>query len=117
MTRRAKDWEELVGAWEASGLSQAEFCRRRGVKEVTFGWWKRKLRPTVQRSGGRVGDGARSPRRTEQARFVELAVPKSAFAVGAFAYEIALRSGRVIRLGRDFDPSVVGELIMVAESC
>jgi hypothetical protein len=98
-------------------LSQAEFCRRRGVKEVTFGWWKRKLRPTAQGGGGRVGGGAHGPKRTKQARFVELAVPKTAVAVGAFGYEIALRSGRVIRLGRDFDPSVVGELIMVAESC
>ena len=117
MTSRAKYWEQLVGAWEASGLSQAEFCRRRGVKEVTFGWWKRKLRPTAKRGGRRVGGVARSPRRAKQARFVELAVPKTAVAVGAFGYEIALRSGRVIRLGHDFDPSVVGELITVAESC
>jgi len=32
-----------VAAWEKSGLSQAEFRRRRGIKAVTFGCGKRKL--------------------------------------------------------------------------
>jgi len=28
MTDRARFWAELLSAWEQSGLSQAEFCRR-----------------------------------------------------------------------------------------
>lgn len=43
MSERSNYWARLLGAWEKSGLSQAEFCRRRGVKAVTFAWWKRKL--------------------------------------------------------------------------
>ncbi len=43
MTDRAKYWARMVTAWEASGLTQAEFCRRRGLKAVTFAWWKRQL--------------------------------------------------------------------------
>jgi hypothetical protein len=34
---------DLVAAWERSGLSRTEFCRQRGVKLVTFAWWKRRL--------------------------------------------------------------------------
>jgi hypothetical protein len=30
----------LVATWEKSELSQAEFCRRRAIEAVNFGWWK-----------------------------------------------------------------------------
>jgi len=43
MTDRAKYWQRMLRAWEGSGLTQAEFCRRRGLKAVTFAWWKRQL--------------------------------------------------------------------------
>ena len=43
MTDRAKYWQRMLTTWEASGLTQAEFCRRRGLKAVTFAWWKRQL--------------------------------------------------------------------------
>ncbi|HSW46458.1 MAG TPA: hypothetical protein VLM89_12895 [Phycisphaerae bacterium] len=35
-TERAKYWSGLLGVWEQSGLSQAEFCRRRGVNGGSF---------------------------------------------------------------------------------
>jgi len=44
MTERAKYWSGLVAAWAGSGLSQAEFCRRRGIHGGTFAWWKRRLK-------------------------------------------------------------------------
>ena len=37
--------------------------------------------------------------------------------LGPYGYEIAIRSGRVIRLPRDFDPAVVSQLITVVEAC
>ena len=140
---RAKYWERLVRAWEQSGLSQAEFCRRRKIKPVAFGWWKRKLKGAANKGGHHVGHGTAKPRARRGADFVELALPdnRSAIspttasrltssavlrprwtlpaAVGAIAhhYEIALSSGRVIRLTQDFDPTVVSQLIIVAESC
>jgi hypothetical protein len=36
MADRAVYWRRLLGAWECSGLSRAEFCRRRGIKAVTL---------------------------------------------------------------------------------
>ncbi|MHC4065549.1 MAG: IS66 family insertion sequence element accessory protein TnpA [Planctomycetota bacterium] len=38
MSYRAKYWRRFVAARRESGLSQAEFCRRRKVKAVNFGW-------------------------------------------------------------------------------
>mgnify|MGYP000974179854 CR=1 FL=1 len=43
MTERARYWSDEVAAWSRSGLSQAEFCRRRGIKVGTFTWWKRQF--------------------------------------------------------------------------
>ena len=117
MSDRARYWQRLVAAWEKSGLSQAEFCRRRKVKAVNFGWWKRKLEsiskphPETDRSGSsRTGSSPRSAK----PRFVEFQMTDAA---AASAYEVVLRGGRVIRLPQNFDSAVVVQLIVAVESC
>ena len=77
----------------------------RGIKAVTFAWWKRQL-PTswgdpVQ-AGGRAKD-----------RFVEVQLPGL---VSMSAYEIVLADGRSIRVGSQFDPAVLTRLIAAVES-
>ena len=58
MSERARYWQRLLAAWEKSGLSQAEFCRRRKVKAVNFGWWKRKLKSMSKPLPGTVRSGS-----------------------------------------------------------
>lgn len=41
--RREQRWRELLVRWQDSGLSQAEFCRRRGIPVWKFLWWKKRL--------------------------------------------------------------------------
>lgn len=36
-------WQDHVAAWEQSGITQAEYCRRQGLNTKLFGYWKRKL--------------------------------------------------------------------------
>jgi hypothetical protein len=139
MSDRAKYWQRLVGAWEKSGLSQAEFCRRRRIEPASFGWWKRKLLGAGKKDRHRVrrGSGARGTRGAVD--FVEVAFPPQALGTGPMAptgvsdptapksrwtlptgsylYEIGLSSGRVIRVPRNFDPAVVSQLIAIVESC
>ena len=122
MTDRARHWRGLVDAWETSGLSQAEFCRRRGVKAVTFGWWKRRLKGARKPTGGLRGSGDGS-KAHGHADFVEVALPQTAPAgestssAAPGCYEIALNGGRVIRLPHAFEPRVVVQLVTVLESC
>lgn len=129
MTNRVEYWQRLVTAWEASGLSQAEFCRRRGLKAVTFGWWKKRLVETPGRGGRdrstrRVAGWGRS-----KPAFVEVAMPDG-MAAGRWAkasdlgsaqesgYEVALPCGTLIRLPVDFDVDRASQLISaVARSC
>lgn len=38
-----REWRERVGGWSTSGLTVREFCRRQGVTEASFHFWKREL--------------------------------------------------------------------------
>jgi hypothetical protein len=116
MSDRARHWKRLVAAWEKSGLSQAEFCRRGKIKAVNFGWWKRKLESVSQSHPGSSRSGSSrkgSSPRAAKPRFVEFRMTDAA----PPAYEIVLRGGRVIRLPQGFDPAVVAQLVVAVESC
>lgn len=107
MSERAAYWRRLLGAWERSGLSQAEFCRRRGIKAVNLAWWKRRLRgsPGMPRAGRRGG-----MRSAQRAAFVELALPSHP-APGGWGYELVWPSGACLRLPGEFDPERVARLV------
>ena len=143
MTNRAKYWQRMVVAWEGSGLSQAEFCRRRGLKAVTFAWWKRQLVGKPGRGGRDRGDrrrirgdcqrGGDARRKASTGQkgpaFVEVALPDEMAAgrstkvsdLGSAqesGYEVALPCGTSIRLPVDFDVDRASQLISaVAQSC
>lgn len=126
MSNRAKYWARLVASWRKSGLTQAEFCRRRGVKAVTFAWWKRKLGGTAEQpNSGR--SRSTTTRRRPEATFTEVRWPGRVLANGAQAaisgarsggYEIVLTDGALIRLPVDFDPEKASQLIgLVTPRC
>jgi hypothetical protein len=125
MSERAAYWRRVLGAWEQSGLSQAEFCRRRGIKAVNLAWWKRRLRGAEDTSGGRRGRRASSTGRTGVVDVALRRGPASATSLGAAAiipasdrYEIALPGGVGLRLPDDFDPERVARLVQaLAAAC
>ena len=107
MSERAAYWRRLLGAWEQSGLSQAEFCRGRGLKAVNLAWWKRRLQAGP---GTRRDDRQRVTRSVGRAAFVELALPSQPVR-GGLGYELVLPSGACLRLPGDFDPERVARLV------
>ncbi len=118
MTERAKHWQRVLQEWEGSGLSQAGFCRQRGIQAGTLAWWKRQLRRAgiVQRSGSRRTAGGQGQRRSAGARagFVEVRLGEGARIGG---YEVVVTHGRVIRVPGDVDPQALSRLITAVESC
>jgi transposase len=40
---KERHWQDLVRQQDQSGLSVRAFCRREGVKESAFFWWRREL--------------------------------------------------------------------------
>ena len=122
MTQQARYWQQHLDRWARSGLSQAAFCRRHGLKAVTFGWWKRRLptgRTHIRRRGTDAGRASSVPRRRD---FVEVAITSAGMAeaamtsAGLAAYEVVLSRGVVLRLPADFDPDRVSQLMAVVES-
>lgn len=118
MSERAAYWRRLLAEWERSGLSQAEFCRRRGIKAVNLAWWKRRLRGMDGAGGGRR---ARQRRRAGRQGFVEVALSRGSASVStlrapsrvptADRYELVLPGGVGLRLPDDFDPERVARLV------
>ena len=52
---RAQQWAMVVQECAASGLSNREFCRQRGIVEKTFYYWQRKLRTqTIEASAPKL---------------------------------------------------------------
>ena len=136
MSDRAKYWQELVASWTKSGLSQAEFCRRRGVKAVTLGWWRRRLAASTDDHENADGRRVRRRRRRKpasrgtgaDATFVEVALPTATeraavtrspgSASASCCYEVVLPQGVVVRVPVDFDPAqVTGLLRAVVSAC
>lgn len=137
MTERARCWQRHLDRWERGDLSQAEYCRRHGLKAVTFAWWKRNLGAGAasEQRRGRSGKGASSRKRlsshkrtsspkraylgpggrsTSDARFVEVAMTSP----GMAAYEVVLSRDPILRLPADFDPNKVSQLIAaVSAAC
>jgi hypothetical protein len=115
MSERAAYWRRLLGEWAQSGLSQAEFCRRRGLKAVNLAWWKRRLRgsPGTPRAGRQ-----RATRGAGRAAFVELAWPSHAVG-GGWGYELVLPGGACLHLPADFDAERVAQFVraLTADGC
>ena len=47
---RAQQWAMVVQECVASGLSNREFCRQRGIAEKSYYYWQRKLRTQIAES-------------------------------------------------------------------
>ena len=47
-------WRGRIRAWAGSGESQAEYCRRHGLKRALFVYWKRRLQEEGTATRGRA---------------------------------------------------------------
>lgn len=94
----------MLEAWKKSGQSLEGYARSRGLVPQRLHWWKKKLR------FGEAADKSRAvaflPVRVEDA------------ATGARRGEpvtVLLRSGHMIKVGRDFDESAFARVVALLE--
>lgn len=85
--------EELLGEYDRSGLSQAAFARRAGVRYPTFAHWVQERRRAGAAAETLAASSSRSP------RFVELRVPTapSAPVIAPAELSVTLPDGAVLR--------------------
>lgn len=95
---REPAWQEMIEQWRASGQSVAAFCRERRISEGSFYAWRKRL------------GGNRRPAFLP-VRIIPDADPEPV----AAAIEIALASGRIVRVRPGFDPATLGRILAGAE--
>ena len=97
--RRQERWRQTVRRRRASRLSQAEFCRRRGIPVSKFSWWKQRLR----------GEPVAPP-----GKFIPLGVLRRPWQ--ARRLEVVLTNGRRLRLSPEVAPERLAHLAAALEA-
>jgi hypothetical protein len=90
----------LVSAWQASGLPQAAFARRRGVSAQRLSYWRLRLVPR-----GKLGGAGRG------AGFVEIPPAAPAASIGRSLLIVEVGDGVRIHVERGFDPVVLRAVV------
>lgn len=90
----------MVKRWRRSGKSQAEYCRKHGIKKHTLSYWANRK----SKSGGE-----------QRLKLVELSTETRGEVGGELKYEVALPSGIRIKVGDDVNAEVVTQLASMLE--
>ena len=101
--RSRQEVEQVVAEYESSGLSQIEFCRKRGVALSTLGRYR-------SRQGRQAAAGSNALLAVEVGGRTRAPIAATS---GALA--VVLRSGRRIEVGRGFDTGALEQLVRVLE--
>jgi len=112
-------WRDHITRWRESGLSQADYCRQRGLKPSRFTYWKKRVAGNSHSPGAKVL-GARSsgtpvtlvrlPVGVEEAKQTAK-VSASRQAPAKTALELRVGNDYRIIIQNDFDAGVLKNLI------
>ena len=98
---RERQWRERVASWKSSGLTVRAFCRRHGLTEASFHFWKREL---PARDAGVTPPLSSSPSSSPP-----LFVPVTVLPAATMSVEVRCPSGHVVTLPA-CDASVLANL-------
>lgn len=113
----AVHWSGVIRRWERSGLSQADFCRRRSIPVGTFSSWKWRL-GVAQECHPAAARQARRPAAPRQPSTPPLFYPVRVVDSRSWSpapLEVVLAGGRVLRVRADFDAAVLCKLVSTLE--
>jgi hypothetical protein len=86
----------VLDAWKKSGLGLGEFARSRGIVPQRLNWWKKKLAPDAGKGMALLPVHIVEPRRGEPVT-------------------VLLRSGHMVKVGREFDEVAFARVVAVLE--
>jgi len=111
-------WRQALARHERSGLTAWEFCRRAGLKESGFHFWKRELtRRDTERPGPRSGGPSSSHRQGQVRRLPSLVPVTIGPAISHSApLEVVLSRGVSVRVGSDYEEALLRMVLSALES-
>ena len=99
LEQKRRDWNAHITSWQASRLSQTEYCRRHELKFHQFVYWRRKF----------------TPKRSGPISLVQVPVAAVARATGYFSQSAALRVALApdvcIEVSPGFDPPTLQQVV------
>lgn len=96
--QRCEHWRQVLRRWQASGLSQAEFCRRQDIPVWKMAWWRRRLKGQAQESAS---------------LFVPIGITSASAA--AVELELTVAGGRVLRFPAEVEPTKLAAIVAALE--
>ncbi|HYF57009.1 MAG TPA: hypothetical protein VEA41_22350 [Salinarimonas sp.] len=103
-TAPERKWTRILKRWRKSGQEGRTFCRHRGLRESAFRFWLREIPERARRR-----EAQKKPVRLLPARIVSAAAPTGR------PLEVLVGSGRAIRVGPDFDPALLLQVVRALE--
>jgi hypothetical protein len=91
----------MVVACKTSGLSQADYCRQRGLTQNDLSWWKREI----------IRRDAISARSAPAFIPVRMPAPQTP----GYPFELTLRGGRLMRFAAGIDAAALGVIVRELE--
>ena len=98
---RRQFWQMVMATRKESGLSVAAFCKKEGISEAAFYYWRKKLTVANSKQNKR---GSRS-----SSTFIEVAMPKD----NPVSLELILSSGHTLRIGSRVDTKTLSSVLSV----
>jgi lambda repressor-like predicted transcriptional regulator len=115
---RDEHWADVVSEWRASGLSQMEFCRQRGISDRALNNWLYKS-PYRERVARILAARSQGDAHAETPRFLPVSVLAATRATDAqavcAAIEIVLPSGPRIAVTPGFDAETLRRVVAALE--
>jgi len=100
-TEAQKKWSAILKEAQESGLSGAEFCRRKGLNIKVFYWWRKRFGLTRKRGG--------------KNSLVPVVIREKQKSFGVFpqTFEVSFPDGRSLKVPQGFDPKSLKRLIEI----
>lgn len=114
---REQFWRRTIRRQQRSGLPVRDFCRREGLKDGAFRWWRQELARRDQEVGSahQADKGGTTPEPAPAFLPVRVIDPAPIALRPAPPIEVVLPSGPVVRVPEGFDPQALRAVLAALE--
>jgi len=99
-----QDWDAIFSEWRRSELSQAAFCKKRGIKKSAFNYYRNKHHSKQSKTAQKWVP-------------IEIATPSKSAKQPTADYHLLLSSGARLSIPHDYDKTTLAPLLKLLGAC